>query len=150
MKDFPSHLDPLDRSILTALVSDARISWSDLATQTGVSAPTIRERVRRLQETGVVQGFTAEISSAALGYSLEAIVRFRPLPGKRHILEGQLRDTSRIVQCDKVTGEDGFVARMVLRHIGELDMLLEAFGRTATTHTSIVKSTPVAPRQPPF
>ncbi|MBO9399890.1 Lrp/AsnC family transcriptional regulator [Shimia sp. R9_3] len=143
-------VDDLDRSILNALVDDARISWKDLAADVGVSSPTIRDRVRRLQDRGIVQGFSVEVAPAALGYALEAVVRFRPLPGKRHMLEQQIQDTDRIVQCDKVTGEDGFVARVLLKDIGELDPLLETFGRMATTNTSIVKSSPVRMRPPPF
>ncbi len=143
-------MDDLDRTILIALTRDARMSWKDLAAEAGVSPPTIRDRVKRLEDTGVIQNFAVELSPAALGYSLEAVVRFRPLPGKRHILEKQIEDTDRIVQCDKVTGEDGFVARLLLRNIGELDPLLETFGRMATTNTSIVKSSPVRMRPPPF
>lgn len=143
-------LDDLDRRILTALSRDARASWKDLAAEAGVSAPTIRDRVKRLQDIGVIQGFAVEFSPSALGFSLEAVVRFRPLPGKRHVLEAQIRETDRIVQCDKVTGEDGFVARLLLKDIGELDPLLETFSRMATTNTSIVKSSPVRMRPPPF
>lgn len=145
-----STLDDLDRAILTALVGDARISWKDLAADAGVSSPTIRDRVRRLQDRGIVQGFSVEVAPAALGYTLEAVVRFRPLPGKRHMLEQRIQNTDRIVQCDKVTGEDGFVARVLLKDIDELDPLLETFGRMATTNTSIVKSSPVRMRPPPF
>lgn len=143
-------LDALDRSLLSALMENARISLKDLASQTGVSAPTVRERIRRLQDVGVIQGFITEISPSALGYMLEAVVRLRPLPGKRHILEQRIQETDRIIQCDKVTGEDGFVAHMLLRDIGELDPLLETFARLATTHTSIVKSRPVRRRPPPL
>lgn len=143
-------LDELDRAILTALVNDARTSWRDLAAEMGVSSPTIRDRVRRLQDRGIVQGFSVEVSPTALGYSLEAVIRFRPLPGKRHQLEQQIQNTDRIVQCDKVTGEDGFVARLLLKDIGELDLLLETFGRVATTNTSVVKSSPIRMRAPPF
>lgn len=143
-------LDDLDRAILAALTRDARISWKELAEDAGVSAPTIRERVQRLQDRGVIQGFTLEISASALGYSLEAVVRFRPFPGKKHLLQAQIETTARIVQCDKVTGEDGFVARILLKDIGELDPLLESFGRLASTHTSIIKSSPVRMRPPPF
>ncbi|MCV6611043.1 MAG: Lrp/AsnC family transcriptional regulator [Amphritea sp.] len=143
-------MDDLDQAILAVLTRDARISWKDLAQEVGVSPPTIRDRVKRLQDTGVIQRFAVEFSPVALGYTLEAIVRFRPLPGKRHVLEQQIQNTDRIVQCDKITGEDGFVARILLRDISELDPLLETFGRMATTHTSIVKSSPVRMRPPPF
>jgi Lrp/AsnC family leucine-responsive transcriptional regulator len=145
-----SGMDDLDQAILAVLTRDARISWKDLAQEVGVSPPTIRDRVKRLQDTGVIQRFAVELSPVALGYALEAIVRFRPLPGKRHVLEHQIQNTDRIVQCDKITGEDGFVARIVLRDISELDPLLETFGRMATTHTSIVKSSPIRMRPPPY
>jgi Lrp/AsnC family leucine-responsive transcriptional regulator len=145
-----SGMDDLDQAILAVLTRDARISWKDLAQEVGVSPPTIRDRVKRLQDTGVIQRFAVELSPVALGFTLEAIVRFRPLPGKRHVLEHQIQNTDRIVQCDKITGEDGFVARILLRDISELDPLLETFGRMATTHTSIVKSSPVRMRPPPF
>ncbi|NQX75076.1 MAG: Lrp/AsnC family transcriptional regulator, partial [Epibacterium sp.] len=114
-------LDDLDRSILRALGRDARVSWSELAVEAGVSAPTIRERVRRLQDIGVIEGFAVQLSAGALGYGLEAIVRFRPLPGKRHLLEHQITVTERIIQCDKVTGEDGSpVPEQVTEHIGSM------------------------------
>ncbi|MCV6596854.1 MAG: Lrp/AsnC family transcriptional regulator [Mangrovicoccus sp.] len=145
-----SVLDDLDRTILGVLLRDGRVSWKDLAADAGVSPPTIRDRVKRLQDIGVVQRFAVELAPSAFGYTLEAVVRFRPLPGKRHILEQQIRDTDRIVQCDKVTGEDGFVARMFLKDITELDPLLESFGRMATTNTAIVKTSPVKMRPPPF
>ncbi len=141
-------LDALDHQILTALTRDARISWADLAAQTGVSAPTIRDRVKRLQDLEVIQGFSAQLSMVALGYGLQAIVRFRPLPGKRHILEREIEQTDRITQCDKVTGEDAFIARLLLRDIAELDPILDRFAHMATTNTSIVKSSPVPPRVP--
>ncbi|MCV6586541.1 MAG: Lrp/AsnC family transcriptional regulator [Marinibacterium sp.] len=143
-------LDDLDRAILDALTEDARRSWADLAAETGVSAPTIRDRVLRLMDSGVIEGFSARLSPAALGYALQAIVRFRPLPGKRHVLEQQIADIPQIVQCDKITGEDAFVARLLLRDIAELDPLLDRFARSATTNTSIVKTTLVAHRPPPL
>ncbi|GGX49497.1 AsnC family transcriptional regulator [Tateyamaria omphalii] len=143
-------LDALDQLILKELTRDARLGWSELAARAGVSAPTVRDRVRRLEDTGLIQGFVAELSPRALGYGLEAIVRFKPFPGKVHILADRIIATDRIVQCDKVTGEDAFVARMLLRDIAELDGLLEPFTAHASTQTAIVKSSPVPMRPPPL
>lgn len=141
-------LDDLDRKILAVLLVDARSSARDIATSAGVSPPTIRDRIRRMEDTGLITGFSVDLSPEALGYSLTAIVRFRALPGKKHQLEDQIAAERRIVQCDKVTGEDGFAARVLLRQISELDPFLETFSRLATTHTSIVKSSPVNYRAP--
>lgn len=143
-------LDPLDRSLLQALGRNARLSWRELASLTKVSAPTVRDRVRRLEDMGVIIGFGVELSPKALGYTLEAIVRFKPFPGKVHLLAEKIITSDRIVQCDKVTGEDAFVARMLLKDISELDDLLEGFSTYASTQTAVVKSSPVRMRPPPL
>ncbi len=143
-------LDQLDRSLLQELSSNARLSWRELASLTQVSAPTVRDRIKRLKETGVITGFGIELSPKALGYTLEAIVRFKPFPGKVHLLAEKIITSDRIVQCDKVTGEDAFVARMLLKDISELDGLLEGFSTHASTQTAVVKSSPVRMRPPPL
>jgi Lrp/AsnC family leucine-responsive transcriptional regulator len=143
-------LDPLDYALLHELSRNARLSWRDLASLTGVSAPTVRDRIKRLEDLGVITGFGVELSAKALGYTLEAIVRFKPFPGKVHLLADKIIASDRIVQCDKVTGEDAFVARMLLKDISELDTLLEGFSPHASTQTAIVKSSPVRMRPPPL
>ena len=143
-------LDQLDQTLLQELSRNARLSWRELASLTDVSAPTVRDRIKRLEDTGVITGFGVELSPKALGYTLEAIVRFKPFPGKVHILTEKIIRSDRIVQCDKVTGEDAFVARMLLKDISELDGLLEDFSTHASTQTAVVKSSPVPMRPPPF
>lgn len=144
------HLDLLDRALLEELNRNSRLSWRELATLTNVSAPTVRDRIRRLEDAGVIKGFCVELSPKALGYTLEAVVRFKPFPGKVHLLAEKIILSERIVQCDKVTGEDAFVARMLLKDIAELDSLLEEFSTHASTQTAIVKSSPVRMRPPPL
>ena len=143
-------LDQLDRLLLEELSSDVRLSWRELASRTGVSAPTVRDRIRRLEDIGVITGFEVQLSAKALGFTLEAIVRFKPFPGKVHILAEKIIASDRIVQCDKVTGEDAFVARLLLKDISELDAILEKFSTHASTQTAVVKSSPVPMRLPPF
>lgn len=143
-------LDLLDRSLLQELSRNARLNWRELASITEVSAPTVRDRIRRLEDMCVITGFGVELSPKALGYALEAIVRFKPFPGKVHVLAEKIISSDRIVQCDKVTGEDAFVARMLLKDISELDGLLEDFSTHASTQTAVVKSSPVRMRPPPL
>lgn len=73
-------LDATDRAIVAALADDARIATSELARQIGLSAPATADRVRRLEAQGVIAGFTVELDPRALGYTLQAIVRVKPLP----------------------------------------------------------------------
>lgn len=143
-------LDETDRRIVEALSDDARIPLKELARIVGLSSPSTSERVKRLEERGVIRGFSAEISYEALGYSLQAIVRIRPLPGKLHVVQQMIADIPEIVECDKVTGDDCYIARILLRSIGQLDEILDRVADKAETSTSIVKSQPVRRRNPPL
>lgn len=143
-------LDDIDQRILEALLGDARISLKDLAAQVGLSSPSVSERLRRLEERGVIRAFTVEIDPQALGYPLQAIVRIRPLPGKLHVVQKLIEEIPEFGECDKVTGEDCFVARLFLRSIDQLDQILDRVIDYAETNTSIVKMKPITRRPPPF
>ncbi|MBR8054951.1 Lrp/AsnC family transcriptional regulator [Burkholderia vietnamiensis] len=143
-------LDATDRAIVAALADDARIATSELARQIGLSAPATADRVRRLEAQGVIAGFTVELDPRALGYTLQAIVRVKPLPGQQHLVEDVLRRIPEFVECDKVTGEDCFICRLYLRTIEHLDDILSKVTERAETSTAIIKSTPVPRRLPPL
>jgi Lrp/AsnC family leucine-responsive transcriptional regulator len=144
-----STLDEIDQALIALLADNARLSTAELARSVGLSAPSVAERLRRLEEDGVVRAYTVELDPKALGYTLTAIVRVRPLPGQLHTVERLLVESPEVVECDKVTGEDCFVARYLLRSIEELDPILERIAQRAQTSTSIVKASPVKRRLPP-
>ena len=143
-------IDQIDRMILEALQRDSRMSQKELAALVGLSSPSTAERVRRLEERGVIRGFTLDIDPRALGYTLQAIVRIKPLPGKLHIV-GQLLDSiPQFVECDRVTGDDCYVARLFVRDIDELDEILDRIVDKAETSTAIVKKQTITRRPPPL
>lgn len=143
-------IDDIDRQILDCLVQDARMSLKVLSGQVGLSSPGTAERLKRLEEKGVIQGYGARIQVAALGYSLQALVRVRPLPGMLHKVEKMIQALPECIECDKVTGEDCFVMRLVVRSIEQLDVVLDGLADYAQSNTSIVKSSPVKRRLPPL
>ncbi len=126
------------------------MSLKDLAAHVGLSSPGVSELIRRLQERGVIRGFTVDIDPKVLGYSLQAIVRIRPLPGKLHIVQQLIQEIPEFCECDKVTGEDCFVARLAIPSIDQLDGILDRISDKAETSTSIVKSQPIRRRPPPL
>jgi len=126
------------------------MSLKDLAAYAGLSSPGVSERIRRLQERGVIRGFSVEIDPKALGYSLQAIVRIRPLPGKLHIVRQLIQEIPEFCECDKVTGDDCFIARLAVPSIEQLDDILDVIADKAETSTSIVKSQPIRRRPPPL
>lgn len=143
-------LDNADQRIVELLLRDSRVPLKELAQHVGLSSPSVSERLRRLEERGVIRAFTVELDPRALGYPLQAIVRIKPLPGKLHLVQKLIEDTAAFAECDKVTGDDCFVARLFVRSIEELDGLLDRIADKAETSTAIVKSQPIRRRPPPL
>lgn len=145
-----STLDETDARIVAALDADARLSKSELARLVGMSAPSVSERVRRLEAGGVVRGFTVDVDTRAIGYEIRAMVRIRPLPGKLHLVEKLIQEQPKFVECDKITGDDPFLARLVVHSIEQLDDVLESLSEHAVTSTAVIKGTSVKRRLPPL
>ncbi|PTA87523.1 AsnC family transcriptional regulator [Kluyvera sp. Nf5] len=144
-----SLIDEIDRQILACLVEDARMSLKVLSGRVGLSSPSTAERLKRLEEKGVIEGYAARVNLAALGYTLQALVRVRPLPGLLQKVDKYIQAMPECIESDKVTGEDCFVIRLVVRSIDQLDTLLDGLAEYAQCNTSIVKSSPVKRRLPP-
>jgi Lrp/AsnC family leucine-responsive transcriptional regulator len=145
-----SMLDETDALILAALDSDARLSMSELSRLVGMSAPSVSERVRRLQAAGIITGFTVDVDMRAIGYQIRAMVRIRPLPGKLHLVERLIQERPEFIECDKITGDDPFLARLVVHSIEQMDDVLEALSEHAVTSTAVIKGTSVKRRLPPL
>ncbi|EUB95318.1 transcriptional regulator, AsnC family [Rhizobium sp. CF080] len=143
-------LDAVDVAILAALDANARLPVSELARMVGMSAPGVADRVRRLEESGVIRGFTLDVDTRMLGYPIRALVRIRPLPGKLHVVEKLIQETPQFIECDKITGDDPFLARLVVHSIEEMDDVLEALSEYAVTSTAVIKGTSVKRRMPPL
>lgn len=142
--------DEIDQLLIAALMEDSRLSLKALAQVSGLSAPSVGERLRKLEERGVIRSYTLEVDPKAFGYLLQAIVRVRPLPGRLHEVERQIQAIPEFTECDKITGDDCFVARLCVRDMEQLDTLLDRLNAYAETSTAIVKKTPVKRRLPPM
>ena len=142
--------DASRRAVLVRLADNESLSVSELARLVGLSAPSTAERIRRLEAQRVIERFTVQLDPRALGFTLQAIVRVKPLPGQLHLVEDVIRRIPEFVECDKVTGDDCFICRLYLHSIEQLDEILSKVTERAETSTAIVKSTPVARRLPPL
>ncbi|KMT57441.1 Lrp/AsnC family transcriptional regulator [Pseudomonas fildesensis] len=133
-------LDPIDRALILALHQNARASIRALSRQVGLSAPGCSERLKRLEEGGVITGFSVELDATALGFSLQALVRVKPFTGKFQAVEQMLADMAECVVCYKITGEDSFVCHLYIESVSHLDHTLQKITRLADTNTSIIKT----------
>ncbi len=143
-------LDPIDARLLRLLADEGRTSVAELARAVGLSAPSTAERIRRLEEAGIITGFGARIDPARLGRPLAVLIRIRPMPGQLKKVVQVIEGIGAITACDRVTGEDCFIARAHLRDVDELEAVIDKIIPYAMTNTSIIQSSPVAPRLPPL
>ena len=142
-------LDATDTKLLDLLVANARTPTAELARVVGLSAPTVAERVKRLEEAGVIAGYSAKIAPSALGLPISVWLRIRPVPGELNRVVKIIQSISEITECDRVTGEDCFLARAHLASVADLERIIDRIIPYAMTNTSIVQSSPV-PRRLPF
>jgi Lrp/AsnC family leucine-responsive transcriptional regulator len=142
-------LDATDRQIIGELAADGRISFAELGRRVSLSSPAVTERVRRLEQLGVITGYRAEVDPRALGYQLTAIVRVKPAVRQLSKIAELAADIPQIEECLRITGEDCFYMKLHLRSIEELPSVLDRFLLYGETTTSIVNATAVARRDPP-
>ena len=142
--------DEIDQLLISALMQDSRSSLKTLARISGLSSPSVAQRIHKLEERKVITGYTVDVDPKAFGYQLQAIIRIRPLPGQLQEVERQIQNTPQFTECDKVTGDDCFIARLHVRSIEQLDSLLDGLNAYAETNTAIIKKSPVKRRLPPM
>ncbi|UNZ52003.1 MULTISPECIES: Lrp/AsnC family transcriptional regulator [Agrobacterium] len=140
--------DEIDARLLTKLSENARLSNAELARQVGLSAPSVAERVRRLEDRGVITGYGARVDPSKLGLALTIMIRARPLPGEMKNMIEALRDTPEIVRCDRVSGDDCFVAIAHVRDVKQMEAVIDRIVPYGATNSAIVQSAPFEPRLP--
>lgn len=136
-------LDATDLRLLGWLQQEARLSLSELARRVGLSAPAVAERLRRLEESGVVQNYQARVAPEALGFPIMAILTLTTKPSHYPKVHMVVKRTPEILECYHVTGEASFVIRLVARSITHLQSLVEQLGFYGNTVTSVVMNTVV-------
>ena len=139
-------IDGINRRLLGELQEDARLSLAELGRRVGLSAPAVAERLARLEDEGVISGYTARIDPRALGYSLSAVIRIRPAPRELKKVADLAQRTPEVVECNRITGEDCFIFKLHLRDVDHLEEVIDRFVPYGQTTTSIVQSSPVPAR----
>jgi Lrp/AsnC family transcriptional regulator, leucine-responsive regulatory protein len=143
-------LDPLNVRLLALLAQEPRQSTAELSRRLGVSAPTARERLRRLEESGVIRGYHVDIDPAAVGLPTAAWVRLRPGPGQLSRIAELAERTPEVTECHRISGEDCFLMKVQVPAIADLEAILDRFLLHGQTTSSFVVSSPVPPRPVPL
>lgn len=136
-------LDPTDRRLLRELQADARLSFSELARRVGMSTPAVAERIRRLEDAGVITGYRAAVDRGQIGRALGAFLRLTTQATNFQRVIALCGSLDAVVECHHITGEDCFLIRLAVSSVAELEDVIARFRRFGTAHTSVVLSSPV-------
>ncbi|MER7515295.1 Lrp/AsnC family transcriptional regulator [Streptomyces sp. NPDC126499] len=139
--------DATDWRIIEALQEQGRASFAELARAVSMSASAVTERVRRLEEVGVIAGYTAVIDQERLGLPILAFVRLRYPHGNYKPFHDLVATTPEVLEAHHVTGDDCFVMKVAARSMKHLEQIAGKVGALGPVTTSVVYSSPL-PRRP--
>ncbi|HYU04013.1 MAG TPA: AsnC family transcriptional regulator [Kribbellaceae bacterium] len=144
-------MEDLDRKIVALLAADGRMSFTDLGKATGLSTSAVHQRVKRLEQRGVLRGYVAVVDHEALGLPLTALIAIRPIdPSEPDDSPERLRDVRQIESCYSVAGDSSYILTVRVATPAALEELLAMIRSKAnvSTTTTIVLSTPYERRPP--
>jgi Lrp/AsnC family leucine-responsive transcriptional regulator len=147
-----AELDGVDRQLVRLLQEDGRRSYADLARETGLSTSAAHQRVRRLEQRGVITGYRAVVSAEAVGLPLAAFVSVKPVDaGAPDDAPDRLRHLSAVEACHSVAGEESYILQVRVAGPAQLEQLLQEIRSAAgvSTRTTVVLSTPWEARAAP-
>ena len=144
-------LDDRDRDIIDALRRDARATYADIGQRVGLSASAVHDRVRKLEQQGVILAYRAVVDPEAVGFMITALIAATPLdPRQPDDLPDRLADFSEVEDCYSVAGEANYVLKVRVRTTGDLEELIRRLRDKAgvATVTTVVLSIPFEGRPP--
>lgn len=136
-------LDDINIDILDLLQTDGRMSYRELGERVGLSPPAVTDRVKRLEEAGVIRGYRAVVDYEQLGFPLLCVIRLNARRGVDEVIEAM----PEVIESNRVTGSESHVVRVRARSTGHLEELLHELWEFGDSTTNIVTSSPV-PRRP--
>lgn len=144
----PENLDATDWAILDELQRDGRLALTELGRRVNLSASAATERVRRLESTGVIGGYRAEVDLAKIGFAVLAVVRLK-YPGSKHEpLHRLLGERAEILECLRTTGDDCYLLKVAATSMPHLEQVVDELAALGSTTTNIVYSQPLPYRGP--
>jgi len=140
-------IDKTDHILLSALQDDARASYAELGRRVGLTPPAVAERVRRLEQSGVISGYHAQVDLKKAGYGLVAFIRLSSAPELAKQLGRVAAETPEVLEFHHVTGTEGYILKAAARSIEHLESVIVRLLPYGQTTTSIVLSSPVTWRR---
>ena len=137
-------LDGTGWLLLQELQQNARLSYSELGQRVGLSAPAVADRIRRMEEVGVITGYRAEVNMGKLGLPVTAIIRLSSLAGQScNLVALRASEIPEVLECYRVTGNDSVIVKVVATSVAHLERIIDRLTLHGFPTTSIVLSKPL-------
>ena len=133
-------IDSLNWKILNYLQKNARLSNAEIGRHVGISSPAVSERIRKMEDVGIIQGYNTVVSSLETGYQLKAIITLRAFMGKLKPFLEKVITYDEVLNCYRVTGNENIVMEVVLKNQKHLETFIDQLITYGETKTQIVLS----------
>jgi Lrp/AsnC family leucine-responsive transcriptional regulator len=142
-------LDQIGWKLLHELQRNGRLSYAELGRRVGLTTPAVVERVRRMEEAGIIIGYHADIDPLKVGMPITAFIRMSVVGDVFNKITALVKTLPEVVECHRGTGADSFIMKVHVRSVEHLESLIDRLTPCGTTSTSIVLSSPVERREIP-
>ena len=143
-------MDALNKKILQRLQANARQSHVEIGRQVGISSPAVNERIKKMEDAGIIKGYRTEVSPFECGYQLKAIITLRAFIGKLKPFLDKVKQFEEVVNCYRITGNENIVLEVVLANQKHLEQFIDeliVYGETKTqiVLSKVVDNNPIKP-----
>lgn len=137
-------IDHLNWGILQSLQQNARESFASIGRKVGLTPPAVAERVKKMEDMGILEGYHARVSHAMAGYQLKAIITLKAFMGKLKPFLEMVVTLDEVINCYRITGNENIIMEVVLRDQFHLEKFIDKLILYGETRTHIILSDVVA------
>ena len=139
-KDLNSKIDGINWKILGILQKNSRTSFTQIGKAVGLTSPAVAERIKKMEDLGIIERYVAKISPAAAGKQLKAIIMVRAFMGKLKPFLNKVSALPEVVNCYRITGNENIIMEVVLDDQQHLEQFIDQLIQFGETRTHIVLS----------
>lgn len=144
-------LDSLNWKILEALQQNARMSFSEIGRKVGLTSPAVAERVKKMEDKGIIKGYKVQVSYNKTGHQLKAIITLKVFMGRLKPFLDKVKEFREVINCYRITGNENIILEVVLYDQAHLEVFIDkliTYGETRThiVLSNVVEQAPVKPR----
>ncbi|MDB4402220.1 Lrp/AsnC family transcriptional regulator [Algibacter sp.] len=134
------NLDSINSKILECLQKNARLSNAEIGRRVGISSPAVSERIKKMEDLGIIEGYKTIVSPFEIGYQLKAIITLRAFMGKLKPFLDKVKTYDEVINCYRITGDENIVMEVVLKNQNHLEAFIDQLISYGESKTQIVLS----------